>query len=143
MISKLRRLNTLLAELGEKNLTLTFNQELPKTRSIIASSVKLGSNIDASYEPRNPLVLEFVTYEKVWGQPEKVTAETEFATITVKNHVAPPEERKQNPRGGTIEVTEEFGDYALKLLEEKVRAKFKEEIITELVEARLKERGLV
>lgn len=155
IIKKLRRLNAGLQELGLRNLTLTLTHELPNTaleiyKAVEATGEKAASRtIDVSYEPRLPLTLEFVTYEeslRVWTQAQPgslpvTTVENEHvkATFTARN---PPKDRNK-PIGGNIDIADEFVDYALKLVETKIREKFKEEILKELVDARLKERNLV
>lgn len=144
IITKLRRLNAILKALGQKGCTLKLDFSTPITYEAVRKAYITLANrsIDVRYEVANPLELTFVTYEeemKVWTQKKR---ETEFAVITFGSAM---EEKlvKTKPEGGQIEVTEEFVDLALKKVEDDIREVYRKNIIDEMVEARLKERGLV
>ncbi len=143
IITKLRKLNAILKELGEKSVVAEIDHTLPITYGEVAKNYpKLGSRkIDVHYELSNPLELTYITYEeqvKVWGPK---TRETEFATITFETQ----EEKtvKVDGKGAQIAINEEFVDAALKKVTERIREVTRINLIDELVTERLKEKGIV
>ncbi len=155
MISKLRKLNAALKELGHRGVLITLDYKTPKTYSAVSAACLaekkslVNRAVDVGYDTHSPLELTYITYEEflnVWTQtsPGGITKETEFATISFgEKNSKTTQSTKRNPISGNIEVNEEFVDLALEQTLEKVKEKYRSNIIEELVNARLKDAGLV
>ncbi len=157
MIDKLRKLNQLMAKLGLKNIQLTTgtssfpNQGLSKTLDVVRSgeSWEAKDEVLITYEANASCLIYIIspdTYFKVWKQSDYGDIESRFhgqkeidtgfgvVLIDTVNRLT-----GERGRLGEIEMTEEFLDVAIKLLENKCLTVIKAEILEKLARKQLEE----